>query len=90
MKRRYDHINLRVPDLGRVSAFYKTLLPPNGSTGMAHHVDAKVRGGYKMSFTNFTAGNSHSFGGTYLELVPNERICHTDNSTTRICPAKCR
>src|SRR6266496_4337331 len=53
-------------------------LPPNGFTGQVHHLDAKVGGTYKMSFTNFTTGNSHSFGGEYLELVPNERIVHTD------------
>jgi len=53
-------------------------LPPNGFTGRVHHIDAKVGGTYKMSFTNFTTGHSHSFGGEYLELVPNERIRHTD------------
>ncbi len=53
-------------------------LPPNGFTGKVHHLDAKVGGSYKMSFTNFTTGQSHSFGGEYLELVPNERIRHTD------------
>jgi len=53
-------------------------LPPNGFTGTVHHIDAKVGGSYKMSFTNFTTGHSHSFGGTYLELVPHERIRHTD------------
>jgi uncharacterized protein YndB with AHSA1/START domain len=53
-------------------------LPPNGFTGQVHRLDAKVGGTYKMSFTNFTTGNSHSFGGEYLELVPNERIRHTD------------
>ncbi|HYE17416.1 MAG TPA: SRPBCC family protein [Tepidisphaeraceae bacterium] len=53
-------------------------LPPNGFTGRVHHLDAKVGGTYKMSFTNFTSGKSESFGGTYLELVPNERIRHTD------------
>lgn len=53
-------------------------LPPNGFTGKVHEIDAKVGGTYKMSFTNFTTGNSHSFGGEYLELVPNERIRHTD------------
>jgi uncharacterized protein YndB with AHSA1/START domain len=53
-------------------------LPPNGFTGHVHHVDAKVGGTYKMSFTNFSTGNSHSFGGEYLELTPNERIRHTD------------
>ena len=53
-------------------------LPPNGFTGKVHHLDAKVGGSHKMSFTNFTTGQSHSFGGTYLELVPHERIRHTD------------
>ena len=53
-------------------------LPPNGFTGEVHHLDAKVGGTYRMSFTNFSTGNSHSFGGEYLELVPNERIRHTD------------
>lgn len=53
-------------------------LPPNGFTGKVHHLDATVGGTYRMSFTNFTSGNSHSFGGTYLELVPHERIRHTD------------
>jgi uncharacterized protein YndB with AHSA1/START domain len=53
-------------------------LPPNGFTGKVQHVDAKVGGTYKMSFTNFSTGHSHSFGGKYLELVPNERIRHTD------------
>jgi uncharacterized protein YndB with AHSA1/START domain len=53
-------------------------LPPHGFTGKVHHLDAKVGGTYKMSFTNFGSGNGHSFGGKYLELVPNERIVHTD------------
>ncbi len=53
-------------------------LPPNGFTGKVHHIDAKVGGSYKMSFTNFSTGKSHSFGGEYLELVPHERIRHTD------------
>jgi uncharacterized protein YndB with AHSA1/START domain len=53
-------------------------LPPNGFTGKVHHLDAKVGGTYKMSFTNFSTGKSHSFGGKYLDLVPNERIRHTD------------
>jgi uncharacterized protein YndB with AHSA1/START domain len=53
-------------------------LPPNGFTGQVHQLDAKVGGTYKMSFTNFTTGKSHSFGGEYLELTPNERIRHTD------------
>lgn len=53
-------------------------LPPNGFTGKVQHVDARVGGTYAMSFTNFSSGSSHSFGGEYLELVPNERIRHTD------------
>jgi uncharacterized protein YndB with AHSA1/START domain len=53
-------------------------LPPNGFTGRVHQVDAKVGGSYKMSFTNFTSGKSHSFGGKYLELTANERIVHTN------------
>jgi uncharacterized protein YndB with AHSA1/START domain len=53
-------------------------LPPNGFTGKVHQLDAKVGGTYRMSFTNFTTGSSHSFGGTYLELIPHERIRHTD------------
>ena len=53
-------------------------LPPNGFTGTVHHLEAKVGGTHKMSFTNFTTGKSHSFGGRYLELVPHERIRYTD------------
>ncbi len=53
-------------------------LPPNGFTGKVHQIDAKVGGTYKMSFTNFTSGNSHSFGGGYLELVPNQRIRYSN------------
>ncbi len=54
-------------------------LPPNGFTGKVHQLDARVGGKYKMSFTNFTTGKSHSFGGVYLELVPNARLRYTDN-----------
>ncbi len=54
-------------------------LPPNGFTGQVHHLEPKVGGTYKMSFTNFSTGNSHSFGGEYLELKPNELIRHTDS-----------
>ncbi len=53
-------------------------LPPFGFTCTVHHLDAKVGGGFKMSFTNFTTGNGHSFGGEYLELVPGEKIRYTD------------
>jgi len=53
-------------------------LPPNGFTGKVHQMDAQVGGGYKMSFTNFTSGSSHSFGGKYVELKPHERIRYTN------------
>lgn len=53
-------------------------LPPNGFTGKVHLLDAKVGGSYKMSFSNFSTGHSHAFGGEYLELVPYERIRYTD------------
>ena len=53
-------------------------LPPNGFACTVHHLDARVGGSHKMSFTNFTTGSSHTFGGEYLELVPHERIRYTD------------
>src|SRR5262245_23468861 len=53
-------------------------LPPNGFTAKVHHMDARAGGSYKMSFTNFTTGKSHSFGGQYLELKPHERIRYND------------
>lgn len=53
-------------------------LPPNGFSGKVHHLEARVGGTYKMSFTNFTSGSSHSFGGEFLELVPIERIRYSD------------
>src|SRR5215469_13156084 len=53
-------------------------LPPNGFTCTVHHLDAKVGGTYRMSFRNFTNGQSHSFGGRYVDLVANERLCYTD------------
>jgi uncharacterized protein YndB with AHSA1/START domain len=53
-------------------------LPPNGFTGKVHQIDAKVGGTYKMSFTNFSSGKSHSFGGTFLELTPHQLIRYTD------------
>ena len=52
-------------------------LPPDGYTGRVHSLEAKVGGGYRMSFTNFSSGNGHTFGGTYTELVPNQRIRYT-------------
>ena len=53
-------------------------LPPDGFTGKVHHRDVREGGSYRMTFTNFTTGQSHSFGGTFLELVPHERIRYTD------------
>jgi uncharacterized protein YndB with AHSA1/START domain len=53
-------------------------MPPHGFTGKVHSMDARVGGGYTMSFTNFGTGKSHSFGGTYVELTPHERIRYTD------------
>ncbi|MES2098354.1 MAG: SRPBCC family protein [Pseudomonadota bacterium] len=53
-------------------------LPPNGFTGKVHSMDARVGGSYKMSFTNFTTGQAHSFGGTWLELVPNAKLRYSD------------
>lgn len=53
-------------------------MPPHGFTGKVHHVEAKTGGSFRMSFTNFSTGHSHAFGGKYLELVANERIRHTD------------
>jgi len=64
-------------------------LPPNGFTGKVHHLEARVGGTFRMSFTNFTTGNSHAFGGEYREMKPandsNTRTC----STIRICLEKC-
>jgi uncharacterized protein YndB with AHSA1/START domain len=53
-------------------------LPPHGFTGKIHHLDARVGGTFRMSFTNFSSGNSHAFGGEYLELLPHERLRYTD------------
>lgn len=53
-------------------------LPPNGFTGRVDHLDARVGGTFRMSFTNFTTKQSHTFGGEYLEILPDERICYTD------------
>ena len=63
-------------------------LPPNGFTGKVHEIDARVGGRYRMSFTNFGTGSSHSFGGEYLELVPNECIRHTDEFDDPNLPGK--
>jgi uncharacterized protein YndB with AHSA1/START domain len=53
-------------------------VPPHGFTGKVHEMDARVGGGYRMSFTNFSSGRSHAFGGIYTELTPHERIRYTD------------
>ena len=65
-------------------------LPPNGFTGKVHHSDPRVGGTYKMSFTNFTTGNGHAFGGTYTELVPHERIRYTDKFDDPNLPGEMR
>lgn len=63
-------------------------LPPYGFTGRIHEIDVRVGGGYKMSFTNFSTGSSHSFSVTYTELVPNERIRHTDRFDSEFLPGE--
>jgi uncharacterized protein YndB with AHSA1/START domain len=63
-------------------------LPPNGFTGRVHQLDAKIGGSYKMSFTNFATGKSESFGGEYLDLVPNELIRHTDQFDDKNLPGE--
>ena len=63
-------------------------LPPDGFTGTVHALDAKVGGQYRMSFTNLSSGNGHSFGGTYLELVPDQRIVHDDRFDDPSLPGK--
>src|SRR5688500_15129121 len=65
-------------------------IPPNGFTGKVHNLDARVGGTFKMSFTNFTTGKSQSFGGEYLELVPHERIRHTDTFDDPNLPGEMR
>jgi uncharacterized protein YndB with AHSA1/START domain len=65
-------------------------LPPFGFTCAVHKLDAKVGGTFKMSFTNFTTGNGHSFGGEYLELVPSEKIVYTDKFDDANLPGEMR
>lgn len=65
-------------------------LPPYGFTCQVHHMDARVGGDFRMSFTNFTTGNGHSFGGEYLELMPDERICYTDRFDDPNLPGEMR
>ena len=77
------HRVLRAPPARVFNAFLDAdamakWLPPRGFTCKVHHMDAKVGGTFRMSFTNFTTGNGHAFGGEYLEVVPNERLRYTD------------
>ena len=65
-------------------------LPPNGFTGTVHEMDAKVGGSYKMSFTNFSNGQSHAFGGEFVEMVPNERLVYTDRFDDPNMPGEMR
>ena len=65
-------------------------LPPHGFTGKVHHLDARVGGSYRMSFTNYSSGTSHAFGGEYLELVPGLRIVHTDRFDDPNLPGEMR
>ena len=67
---------------------YAKWLPPNGFTCKVHQLDARVGGTYRATFTNFSTGNGHSFGGKYLELVPNERIRHDDQFEDPSLPGK--
>ena len=63
-------------------------IPPHGFVGEVHSIDARVGGSYKMSFTNFNTGQTHSFGGTYLELVPGERLRYTDKFDDKNLPGE--
>jgi uncharacterized protein YndB with AHSA1/START domain len=65
-------------------------LPPHGYTAKVHHLEAKVGGSYRMSFTHFSTGHSHAFGGQYLELIPGERIVHTDRFDDPNLPGEMR
>lgn len=65
-------------------------LPPNGFTGRVHHLDARIGGTFRMSFTNFTTQQSHAFGGEYLDLVPNERLAYTDRFDDPNLPGEMR
>src|SRR5687767_15819535 len=65
-------------------------LPPNGFTGRVHEMDARVGGSYKMSFTNFSTGNSHSFGGEFVEMVPDEKLVYTDKFDDPNLPGEMR
>lgn len=77
------HRVLRAPPLRIYRAFVEAealarWLPPNGFTGQVHQIDARVGGSYRMSFTNFSSGHRHSFGGDFVELIPGERLVKVD------------
>jgi uncharacterized protein YndB with AHSA1/START domain len=65
-------------------------LPPDGFACTVHHMESKVGGAFRMSFRNFTNGQKHSFGGQYVELVPNERLCYTDKFEDPALPGEIR
>jgi len=65
-------------------------MPPHGFTAKVHHLDARVGGTFRMSFSNFSRGGSHAFGGTYLELVPSERLVYTDTFDDPNLPGEMR
>ena len=65
-------------------------LPPNGFTGKVHQMDARIGGSYKMSFTNFSTGNSHSFSATFVEMKQGERLVHTDRFDDPNLPGEMR
>jgi uncharacterized protein YndB with AHSA1/START domain len=85
-------VPLQKKSIGRSSTptLWAKWLPPNGFTGKVHHIDAKVGGSYKMSFTNLSTGKSHSFGGKYIELIPHDRICYTDEFDDPNLPGQMR
>lgn len=89
------HRVLRAPPLRIYRAFVEAealarWLPPNGFTGQVHQIDARVGGSYRMSFTNFSSGHSHSFGGDFVELVPGERLVKVDRFDEPNLPGEMR
>lgn len=89
------HRVLRAPPLRIYRAFVEAealarWLPPNGFTGQVHQIDARVGGSYRMSFTNFSSGHSHSFGGDFVELIPGERLVKVDRFDDPNLPGQMR
>lgn len=89
------HRVLRAPPLRIYRAFVEAealarWLPPNGFTGQVHQIDARVGGSYRMSFTNFSSGHSHSFGGDFVELIPGERLVKVDRFDDPNLPGEMR